>query len=320
MSTMLNLQKGDILLNQDDIDKYHDYAHAILFVGWVDTQQKQIVSKPVIAKDGYYYYDGIEENGGIEKHTDGTYSGYAIEHLPNYPVDTQSFNFNQPWPFPYDVSEDPGGYYAWWFDPAKAAQLGYISQSGITTPIASATATTKPSGEWMPPTPKDRALLTSDVILLAATAYPTHQKDPAIVQVFFTIESNGNWRIVCSPTKSSKSGSVYTCDVNLKDLRVPYGQIRVSFDVYDQAGNVNPSSNGEHTLTYVPLPKLEVNPASIDNLTLGNSDCTSTPISSTCLMVLSSPSSNQLNIKMMVSRRKQDGVSFVRLVAAQSHV
>ncbi len=35
---------------------------------------------------------------------------------------------------------------------------------------------------------------------------------------------------------------------------MPYGQIQVSFDVYDQASNVNNAPNGVHTLTYAPSP------------------------------------------------------------------
>jgi hypothetical protein len=251
MSTMLKLQKGDILLNQVYIDEKHDYAHAILFVGWVDTQHKQLVSKPVIAPDGYYYYDGIEENGGIEKHADGTYSGYAIEHSPNYPVDTQPFDFHQPWPFPY-IGFDPGGYYAWRFNLAKATKLGYIGQSSNTTPIASPPATTKPGGQWIPPSPKNGDTV-SDVVHFAAQAYPAHQGDPAISLVYFTIDSNGSWMVVCM-VSPPVNGNTFACDVNLKDAGISYGQIQVSFDVYDQAGNINLAPNGVHTLTYAPPP------------------------------------------------------------------
>jgi len=40
--------------------------------------------------------------------------------------------------------------------------------------------------------------------------------------------------------------------VNLRLLGAIAGPIRVSFDVYDKAGNANLAPNGEHTITYAP--------------------------------------------------------------------
>src|ERR1019366_2986001 len=229
MSTMLKLQKGDVLLNQSGD------PHAILFVGWV--QNKTLVSTPVAAKDGYYYYDAIEENGGLIKNPDNTYSGYAIEHTPS-----------SPWVFPYypDPQYDPAGYYAWRFDHTKAAKLGY---DNTVVP----TATIKPGGVWVsPPSPSDGAMV-SDVLHLAAQAYPTHTGDPAISFVHFTVGSQGSWKIACLVTPPP-TGDIFICGVNLPNLGISYGKIQVSFDVYDQAGNVNLAPNGVHTLMYVPSP------------------------------------------------------------------
>ncbi|MFL5624079.1 MAG: PQQ-binding-like beta-propeller repeat protein [Ktedonobacteraceae bacterium] len=244
MSTMNKLQKGDILLNQVSLDAQHDYAHVILFVGWIDIVKKQVVNQPVASPDGKYYYDGIEENGG---------AGKAIEHSPDHSFFSNPFDYSQPWPFPYYPGYYSEGYYAWRFDPVKAVKLGY---TGGGTPT---TTTIKPSGKWMPPSPQDGAIVTNNALRLAATAFPTQKGDPAIAIVYFMIGVNGSWKIVCPPNKLSKNGNIFTCDVNLKQLGIPYGQIQVSFDVYDQAGNVNLAPNGVHTFTYSPpLSQLNV--------------------------------------------------------------
>ncbi len=237
IATMNKLQKGDILLNQGSD------AHVILFVGWIDIAKKIVVDHPIRYTDGKYYYDGIEENGGY---------GYAVEHTPNYPVDTQPFDFHQPWPFPYDPGYDPGGYYAWRFDPVKAATLGYTG-SGTPGPGSSII---KPGGEWMPPSPKDGAILTDNTLHLAATAYPTNKGDPGIATVHFTIKVNGAWIIVCSLNTPSKSGSEYTCDVELETVQLNAWKIhpfQVSFDVIDKQENVNLTPNGVHTIYYFPI-------------------------------------------------------------------
>lgn len=235
IATMNQLKKGDILLNQGSD------AHVILFVGWIDITKKMVIDHPIRYTDGKYYYDGIEENYGY---------GYALEHTPNYPVDTQPFDFHQPWPFPYDPGYDPGGYYAWRFDPVKAAKLGYTGSG------TSGSTTTKPGGEWMPPSPKDGTMLTDNTLHLAATAYPTKKGDPAIATVHFTLKVNGVWTIVCSLNTPTKSGSVYTCGVDLKQFNLPLGKIQtlqVSFDVIDKQENVNLAPNGVHTIYYIPI-------------------------------------------------------------------
>jgi hypothetical protein len=233
MSTMSTLQTGDILLNQGTD------AHVILFVGWIDITAKQVVNHPVLNNDGNYYYDGIEENGSAGKNGIGDGAGQAIEHTPDHPLHSAPFDYNQPWPYPYYPGYNSQGYYAWRFDAAKAAKLNLSPAPAV-----------KPGGLWI--TPKNGDSVT-DVIHFAAQAYPTHQGDPAIFFVYFTINSNGSWMVACS-VAPPVTGNMFACDVNLKDLGVPYGQIQLSFDVYDQAGNVNYAPNGVHTLTYAPSP------------------------------------------------------------------
>jgi Peptidase_C39 like family len=133
---------------------------------------------------------------------------------------------------------------------------------------SSPTSTVPPGGMWTDPSPTDGQTV-SDVIHFAAHAYPTHPSDPAIAYVNFTVGSQGTWKVACKVVPPV-TGDVFACDVNLKDLGIPYGQIQVSFDVYDQAGNVNNAPNGVHTLTYasltgvtpVPPPALSVSPSS----------------------------------------------------------
>lgn len=105
-----------------------------------------------------------------------------------------------------------------------------------------------PGGLWISPADGQTV---GDVIHFAAHAYPTHPGDPSIDHVNFTISWQGapSWKVACKVSPPT-TGDIYSCDANLKQLGVPYGQIQVSFDVYDQAGNVKSAPNGVHTLIY----------------------------------------------------------------------
>lgn len=109
-----------------------------------------------------------------------------------------------------------------------------------------------PGGVWISPVDGQTV---GDVLHLAAHAYPTHSGDPLIDHVNFTIGWQGisSWKVACKVSPPA-TGDTYSCDANFKQLGAPYGQVQVSFDVYDQAGNVNLAPNGVHTLTYVPSP------------------------------------------------------------------
>jgi hypothetical protein len=97
----------------------------------------------------------------------------------------------------------------------------------------------------------------SHIVHFAAHAYPTNAGDPAILGVKFTVwwpalgPQSGPWKIACVATSPS-GGDVFSCDADLAQLGSPPGQLLVSFDVYDQAGNSNLSPNGEHTVYYQP--------------------------------------------------------------------
>jgi transcriptional regulator with XRE-family HTH domain len=121
--------------------------------------------------------------------------------------------------------------------------------------------TIKPGGAWFSP----RGNTVGDVISFAAYAYPTHPDDPAIDHVNFTIYWQGvdprQWIIACVARKLIRN-NIFACNANLRNLGVPAGQIKVSFDVYDRQGNVNLAPNGEHTFIYSPTAsKATIDPA-----------------------------------------------------------
>jgi len=110
-----------------------------------------------------------------------------------------------------------------------------------------------PGGLWMQP---DGGATVGDIVHFAAHAYPAHPGDPAIDQVNFTVgwpaPNPAQWRVACVASPPANGGDVFSCDANLRNLGIQGGPIRVSFDVFDRAGNQNPAPNGLHTLTYVP--------------------------------------------------------------------
>jgi hypothetical protein len=170
-------------------------------------------------------------------------------------------------PSPDDQKKNLG----WWFTQSRAIafsnpEVSKIRSDGVpltgdpfclgnTTCSSAPPPVILPGGKWFDPSPKDGQVV-QDTIHFAAHAYPTHAGDPAIAQVNFTVGAQGGWKVACTAIPP-KNGDVFACDANLKDLGVPYGQVQVSFDVYDQAGNVNLAPNGVHTLTYAPpVPEL----------------------------------------------------------------
>jgi hypothetical protein len=69
--------------------------------------------------------------------------------------------------------------------------------------------------------------------------------------VNFTAKWQGGWRIVCT-VHAPVVANFYSCNANLHQQGAPAGPVRISFDVYDQAGNVHFAPNGEHTILYAP--------------------------------------------------------------------
>lgn len=114
----------------------------------------------------------------------------------------------------------------------------------------------KPGGAWI--SPPDKTVQSN--VHFAAYAYPTHEGEPEIDHVNFTLYWQGDdprsWVIGCVAHKPIKK-DIFACDVNLTVLGVPSGQIMVSFDVYDQQGHHNNSPNGIHTLLYLPETSLK---------------------------------------------------------------
>jgi transcriptional regulator with XRE-family HTH domain len=111
----------------------------------------------------------------------------------------------------------------------------------------------KPGGVWVSPNPAYPNV--GDIIHFAAYAYPTHQGDPPIDYVNFTMYWPGvdphAWKIACA-IHVPIDKDLYACDVNLRQLGALPGPITISFDVHDRQGNVNFAPNGEHHLVYKP--------------------------------------------------------------------
>ncbi len=106
----------------------------------------------------------------------------------------------------------------------------------------------RPGGAWLIPV---NGSIAHDTIRFAAKAYPTHAGDPPVNHVNFTVGWNGAWRIGCAAYPPTND-NVFACITNLLPFNAPAGWIRISFDVYDQAGNVNLAPNGVHTVLYEP--------------------------------------------------------------------
>ena len=115
--------------------------------------------------------------------------------------------------------------------------------------IANTQSEVKPGGLWVLPINGQRV---GGTLSFAAKAYPTNPGDPQINHVNFTLNwQNGGWRIGCVAYLPT-SDTIYTCTVILTSLHAPPGILRISFDVYDQMGNINFAPNGVHSVVYAP--------------------------------------------------------------------
>ena len=112
---------------------------------------------------------------------------------------------------------------------------------------------TKPGGVWISPINGEIA---EDIISFAAFAYPTHSDDPPIAYVNFTVGWHGYWQ-VASTIYPSDNSPVFSSEVKLGNLHLPAGKIQISFDVYDQKGNMNLAPNGVHTVLYQPSKSIQ---------------------------------------------------------------
>jgi transcriptional regulator with XRE-family HTH domain len=109
----------------------------------------------------------------------------------------------------------------------------------------------KPGGGWVSPIGKT----VKSKVYFAAYAYPTHEGEPAIDHVNFTLYWQGvdprAWIIACVAHKPVKK-DIFACTADLRTPGAPAGEITLSFDVYDKQENHNNSPNGTHTVIYSP--------------------------------------------------------------------
>ena len=135
------------------------------------------------------------------------------------------------------------------FTPCSTASTCAAIDTALTRVNACCAPKIVPGGMWK------RAEIAGDTLRLAATAYPTHDREPAIQRVAFTLwwpeygPRGGPWEIGCTDYKANSAGE-YTCDLDLTTTGAPHGEITVSFDVYDVDKNYNLAPHGAKTLEW----------------------------------------------------------------------
>jgi transcriptional regulator with XRE-family HTH domain len=113
----------------------------------------------------------------------------------------------------------------------------------------------EPGGLWVSP---KQGQVVGSTFIFAARAYPTNPGDPPIEYVTFTVNwEGGAWETACI-ARPPAIETVYSCQANLANLGIPPGILKISFDVYDQMGNVNKAPNGEHIVIYTPSGLLPI--------------------------------------------------------------
>jgi hypothetical protein len=112
--------------------------------------------------------------------------------------------------------------------------------------LLKAHAASLPGGMWVSPTTDNNVYVAGTWYTIKARAYPTNPGDPAIDHVNFTLETGGNWYILCSPTQpDTGTADTYSCSTDFRQQGVyPDGSIQLSFDVYASDGGVNKAPNG----------------------------------------------------------------------------
>lgn len=129
--------------------------------------------------------------------------------------------------------------------------VALISFAGVSAYL-SASRHIIPGGEWISPL---NGQVVGKVVHFAAYAFPTHAGEPLIDHVNFTTLWPGvdprKWKIACTATPPAPN-DIFSCNADFSLLGAVAGPLRISFDVYDQAGNANLAPNGKHTITYAP--------------------------------------------------------------------
>jgi hypothetical protein len=146
----------------------------------------------------------------------------------------------------------------WWVAGLAAFALGTVV-AGTVFAVGTGTmlglpprAASRPGGVWLGP---QRGAAVVGPIEFAARAYPGRRGDPPIDFVQFTVSWEGRpagpWEIACRlwvPTDAD----VYRCTWDPATAGAPPGALRLSFDAYDQKGNVNEAPHGVRVVAYWP--------------------------------------------------------------------
>lgn len=186
----------------------------------------------------------VEEVSTIGEHTERERLGQPV------------FSAYRPYPQAPVAMNYPGllGFIALGVTATLLCTLGFMLVAARVLPVsisfmATVQSDVKPGGLWVAPLNKQTV---HGIIYFAAKAYPTNPGDPAINHVNFTIGwTNGGWRTGCTAYPPVVE-NLYTCTAVLTLFPAPLGNLRISFDVYDQLGNSNFAPNGIHTVVYAP--------------------------------------------------------------------
>ncbi len=179
--------------------------------------------------------------------------------------DGSNVTFNDPWPA-QSFTMSAADFEAAWQRPGDQLEAMWftIGSAPVVSPLPSVTPQPTPpavipGGTWI--TPPDGATETG-TFTVSVHAYPTQPGDPPVDHVNVTLwwetlgPRSGPWAVACD-ISPPVSGDVFTCSVDPASLGAPPGQLAISFDVYDQAGDHNLAPNGEHGLTWISVPSPE---------------------------------------------------------------
>lgn len=233
----------------DEISEHMEEAQIILL----------LISDAFLNSDYCY---GVEMARALEKHAEG--SAYVIPIILRH-VDWHHAPFSHLQALPTKGQPVIGGP---WNDVDEAfteiakdirKTVEAMHEQRKMRPVAAKSAERKasrsirPGGMWVRPR---NGKVVSETLEFAAFAYPTSPGDPPVHYVNFTIGWGGYWQIAQTVYARPFPPRYFHCEVRISELfrGIPLeaGELKVSFDVYDQQGNKNAAPHGMRTLLYRP--------------------------------------------------------------------
>ena len=158
----------------------------------------------------------------------------------------------------YTQPDGQGNQQAFYYGEQQADLGAWANQiaSFIITGSNSPAVTVIPGGMWVYPN-NGFTFHEGNTYTIVAQAYPTVPNEPVIDHVNVTGYWNNTWHVLCSVHNTQiKLGNFYFCstDFLVNGQYPPNGEVELSFDVYDVAGNYNLAPNGVHVGTFSTTP------------------------------------------------------------------